>query len=790
MIKKLIDMGADVNYAFKNLQRNPPLQSLFHSSLLSFSILLGNAEAAKILIQANANIGTLSFFLFIYFLISFSISSFFIFFFCVVIYCYLDGNINREISLIEFATQMGNPGVLRAIIEKKKERVKDPEALLEELLKIWEKRIETIESEPRFDTLSLASFFGYTHVVEWFLSLSNYQHNFTPFGLSPLHLAVLGGHKEIVEILLRDRKWSVQKYFSGTLAYDAPGIWGLSPFHIAAHMGNYSLVNIFINHNPEPYILPEPFEVENFDCRSPLDMAAMQGHTKIVKLLIPQLSSPDHPLSIPTSELVPQLMELANRAKLDGAPSLLLMAMKEKNVVLANILHGGKYPLLEPGDSSEWMKEFFHPLSTGELETNTKSDNNSGFLPNHSTSAKVYLPNFLHGLPIPSRTTSYNSRGLFTLAAHLGDMELIKKWKPNKTRQMNTPLYVTARYIAALQGHESVVMNLASLDESQVMDDDERKYALEYAAGGGHFQLTSNLLKLGSPALLNYALLAACFRGNIAVVNLLLDNGANLESFNKIRVKNSYFCGNALQAAAYRGNLELVRELLARGAKVDASVGADQLTKPTPGEWGALGVNKLSEFVAVTALHIALDYRHEVVAIELIQAGAKTKIDNNPLEATSLFFACKRGLTEVVKICLERDNYHPLVFRHMLAVAAFHGHLDVAKELMNRVDLTEDELRDPFPFAVAGGNVEIVKMMLERGSKISSITQVAKMVLRGCVTKSINDTIPFFIPVQKGNVEMVELLLDNGVEVDLKDSKGYCTALMYAASIQSSTGNY
>ena len=59
---------------------------------------------------------------------------------------------------------------------------------------------------------------------------------------------------------------------------------------------------------------------------------------------------------------------------------------------------------------------------------------------------------------------------------------------------------------------------------------------------------------------------SASYKGNEAVVKLLLENGA------KVNAEGGKY-GNALQAALYRGNKAIVKLLLENGAEVNAKGG-------------------------------------------------------------------------------------------------------------------------------------------------------------------------------------------------------------------------
>ncbi|XP_071809241.1 ankyrin repeat and sterile alpha motif domain-containing protein 1B-like isoform X1 [Asterias amurensis] len=96
-------------------------------------------------------------------------------------------------------------------------------------------------------------------------------------GYTPLHHAVLNGHKMAVEILLK---------------YDAapgmPDAKGSTPFHLAAWTGGVEIIHILMNH-PRSY---SQVNEQNHDWDTPLHFAAQYGHTDVVSTLLDNGADP------------------------------------------------------------------------------------------------------------------------------------------------------------------------------------------------------------------------------------------------------------------------------------------------------------------------------------------------------------------------------------------------------------------------------------------------------------------------------------------------------------------
>ncbi|XP_068125514.1 ankyrin repeat and SAM domain-containing protein 1A isoform X3 [Hyperolius riggenbachi] len=114
-------------------------------------------------------------------------------------------------------------------------------------------------------------------------------------GYTPLHHASLNGHKEVVEVLLRNE--------AVTNIADCKGCF---PLHLAAWKGDAQIVRLLIHHGPShakvnEQNIPEvkkygPFHpyvnAKNNDNETALHCAAQYGHTEVVRVLLEELTDP------------------------------------------------------------------------------------------------------------------------------------------------------------------------------------------------------------------------------------------------------------------------------------------------------------------------------------------------------------------------------------------------------------------------------------------------------------------------------------------------------------------
>lgn len=131
---------------------------------------------------------------------------------------------------------------------------------------------------------------------------------------------------------------------------------------------------------------------------------------------------------------------------------------------------------------------------------------------------------------------------------------------------------------------------------------------------------------------------------------------------------------------------------------------------------------------------------------------------------TSLSYAAQNGHVAVVQLLLDHGadanlNYEfgsmsPLFF------AASRGHLATAKLLLdNGADANKDVRSKPLEqAAIMGGDLDIVKLLLDKGAKVDS--------------KYVNGVTPLWLAVSHGHKAVVELLLKKGANIESKNYSG------------------
>ena len=141
-------------------------------------------------------------------------------------------------------------------------------------------------------------------------------------------------------------------------------------------------------------------------------------------------------------------------------------------------------------------------------------------------------------------------------------------------------------------------------------------------------------------------------------------------------------------------------------------------------------------------------------------------IENNDSVATKLFL--EAGMDPNVNV----DGVTPLM------MAATKNRIEIAKSLIEKkanVNAKSKEGMTALGSAIAGdsdgpGNIDVVKLLLEKGADVNVQTTVEKMT-------------PIMIAVAKGDVAIVKELIGKGADVNLKADKGI-TALIVAKKMK------
>ncbi len=306
-------------------------------------------------------------------------------------------------------------------------------------------------------------------------------------------------------------------------------------------------------------------------------------------------------------------------------------------------------------------------------------------------------------------------------------------------------------------------------------------------------------------------LMTAARRGSLALVKLLIDNGADVD----LEAQDPYFIdfsgATALMWAAEDGHLDIVEFLLDNGADVYF--------------WS-------QTFIPTALLRAAVNGRTEVVR-SLLDHGAD--VEQSVDGKTALFFAAREGDEDTVRLLLDygadvhakqrevifgpwrpKGQEKLLYVSSILMQAAQEGNYAVMHMLLDKgakVNEVDSCGVSPLMFAVYRGHTEVARLLLNEGAapnikafkrkdlsdtlcgkypettalvlsaRYSHATEIARMLLaKGADINSVDDRgwTALMHACDKGYTDMVRLFLQKGAKVNIKS--GPYTALFLAGS--------
>jgi ankyrin repeat protein len=301
---------------------------------------------------------------------------------------------------------------------------------------------------------------------------------------------------------------------------------------------------------------------------------------------------------------------------------------------------------------------------------------------------------------------------------------------------------MNALHLAAFNGHVQVVKSLLDANRKDVnIPDDTGTYALIWASLNGHKKIVQLLLEQGANVdaqggRYGNALQAACYAGHYEIVQTLLEQGANVDA------RGGRY-GNALQAACYAGHYEIVQTLLEQGANVDAR----------GGRYG-------------NALHAVCSAGHYKIVQILLEQEYHVKAQREHF-GIALYAASENGHKEVVQLLLEKGASVNARSGHVgtaLQAASMAGHEAVARLLIEwaaDVNLTANGAC-ALSLATKCRNDDLLKLLLSSGANVETALQVLESFDDQMYLKQS----ALDYAAAAGDLNMVKILISAGVNVN------------------------
>lgn len=299
----------------------------------------------------------------------------------------------------------------------------------------------------------------------------------------------------------------------------------------------------------------------------------------------------------------------------------------------------------------------------------------------------------------------------------------------------------------------------------------------------------------------------AAHEGNVPMVSLLLEFGANVD------LANSQGC-NPLILASSKGHCDVVRQLVAAGSSLGTVDTANRCALVHAARAGKLHIVKYLmacdwiirpnstdvslEAAAQQALVAAASQGHTSIIEDLLDVD-EIEIDAIDTLAgeTALTSAAKCGYTETASTLLSRGakvDTHNRKGVSALLLAVKEGHWAVTERLLqNNANLEQIDSNDKTALIIAAeeGHVGIIELLLNKNASLKAkdrdgLTALSWACLRGqiqaakCLIERNADLqhadntgrTPLDLAAHQGSAALVQMLLDKGVKMEHVDMNG------------------
>jgi ankyrin repeat protein len=471
----------------------------------------------------------------------------------------------------------------------------------------------------------------------------------------------------------------------------------------------------------------------------------------------------------------------ASMVKCDKSFSNFALTFVTKEDITRMSSDGAKLIVAASENSLDLVKEY---LYTKKVDINARDWDNMTALMGASRSGHLEMVQFLvregadHSLQDKDNVTALME------AARTGHLEIVTYLHSTKKADLDSLAGsgVSSLWLAASEGHSSVVSYLLSQGCDANNERTDGVTALMAASAGGHVEIVEALLKTssssGAQVTVNNkdkegitALISACENGSLPLIKLLLDAQAEVNTMSD----NGF---TPLIIASAHGHTEIVRLLLEFGAEMEL----EHPEGVTPLMYAAAG-----GFAETVSLLLEKD------------SHAQTNINKKHKQGgTALMEAVTIGSSSVVELLLKHGADAFVVDNEgvtSLMSAASQGHTEICRLLIGKglsVNTVAKSGGTALMFAASGGHSNTTQLLLESGADVNIVVQatpeyietVAKAIAEGKeeVEPHKDGVTALMLAAQNGHYSVVELLLSQSpvpVEVLAQDEEGM-SALIYA----------
>ena len=571
-----------------------------------------------------------------------------------------------------------------------------------------------------------------------------------------LYLAAEGGYEAVVQLLVENgANVNVQEKQGRKTA-----------LHLVAKKGHKAMVQLLVENGAN-------VNAEDTEARTALHLAAMEGHEAVVQLLVENGANVNA-----QEEEKERFYEITTTWK--GKTALYLAAGGGHEAVVQLLIENGA------NVNAEEVVRVEHSIYSRRIRTTRgKTALHLAAERGHEAMVQLLVENGANvnaevvrdeNNTWSTETRTTRGKTALHLAAERGHEAVVQllvekganvnaqeEDKGEKEGQATTTRKgKTALHLAAKKGHEAVVQLLVKNDANVNAEDEEQQRDWEGVVG--------ELGRVTTITKGKTALHLAAEEGHKAVVQLLVENGANInaEEQEKPLFGNTRKGRRALHLAAEKGHEAVVQLLVENGANVNAQevvvedgaiVNAQEEEKEE--KEGQATTTRMGK----TALHLAAKKGHEATVKLLLDYKADLDAKDYYCEWTALHHAAEGGHEAAVKLLLDHKadvdakGYYD---RTALHEAAQGGHEATVKLLLDyKADVNAKQYykRTALHLAAGKGHEATVKLLLSYKADANAKDNHKETALHDAD--------------KGGHKATVKLLLDHKENIDIKDNDGH-----------------